>query len=105
MDYARLKTETESLKLKVGVLETNYSGISSDVTKLGTDFNNNKTRDDEERKDNNKKFEELYNSRNKTNDVLVELSTTVKMFGTSMEQQFNSLEKKIDELRAERKGQ
>lgn len=79
--------------------------ISMDYAKLKTDFENNRKRDEETRAENDKKFSELYNSRNRTNDTLVELSTTLKMVATNIEQQFNSLDKKIDELKAEhRKG-
>lgn len=59
----------------------------------------NEKRDEEERKDNALKFNELYNSRNKTNETLVELTTTVKMMVQNMDQQFVSLNKKIDELK------
>lgn len=59
----------------------------------------NEKRDEEERKDNALKFNELYNSRNKTNETLIELTTTVKMMVQNMDQQFVSLNKKIDELK------
>lgn len=75
--------------------------ISSDYAKLKTDFENNKMRDEEERQKNERKFQELYNSRNNTNDTLVELSTTLKMFATNIEQQFGLLDKKIEELKNE----
>lgn len=59
----------------------------------------NEKRDEEERKENALKFNELYNSRNKTNETLIELTTTVKMMVQNMDQQFVSLNKKIDELK------
>lgn len=61
----------------------------------------NERRDEEERKRNSEKFTELYNSRNKTNEALVELTTTVKLMVTNMDQQFSSLNKKIDDLAKE----
>ena len=47
-----------------------------------------------------KKFDELFDSRNKTNEALVELTTTVKMLVSSINQQFSNLEKKIDEIKS-----
>lgn len=104
MDYSKVKTKCESYEMKLTVLETICQKISQDMTTIQAEFKNNQKRDDEERAENNKKFEELYRSRNKTNDILVELSTTVKMLGSNIEQQFNSLEKKIDEYRSQIKG-
>lgn len=73
--------------------------ISMDYQRLKTRLEQNEKRDEEERKENALKFNELYNSRNKTNEALTELTTTVKMMVTNLNQQFASLDKKIDELR------
>lgn len=73
--------------------------VSMDYQKLKSRLEQNEKRDEEERKENALKFNELYNSRNKTNETLTELTTTVKMLVSNINQQFTSLDKKIDELR------
>lgn len=69
-----------------------------DYQRLKTRFEENERRDVEERSSNQRKFEELYNSRNKTNEALTELTTTLKMMNTNIDQQLKNLEKKIDTL-------
>ena len=75
-------------------------------SKMKTEIEENKKRDEEERCNNQRKFQELYESRNKTNDTLTELTTTIKMLIGNMDKQFatidkqfSSLDKKIDELK------
>lgn len=77
--------------------------ISMDYQKLKTKVEQNEERDKEERESNNRKFTELYNSRNQTNEALIELTTTVKLMTTTLNQQFDRLDKKIDELKGQRK--
>lgn len=72
--------------------------LSGDYSKLKADFMNNQERDKEEWRKSAEKFTELYNSRNKTNETLIELSTTMKMMLERMDSQFNKLDSKIDEL-------
>lgn len=69
-----------------------------DYQRLKTRFEENEKRDEEERHANQRKFEELYNSRNKTNEALTELTTTIKMMNCNIDQQLKNLEKKIDSL-------
>lgn len=104
-DYSKLKTENEQLKKETQDHKNRLSVIENDYRELKTDFENNKKRDEDDRADNAQKFAELYTSRNKTNDTLVELTTTLKMISTNIDQRLNSLEKKIDELKVECKGQ
>lgn len=73
--------------------------ISMDYQRIKSRLDQNEKRDEEERRENALKFNELYNSRNKTNETLTELTTTVKMLVSNINQQFTSLDKKIDELR------
>lgn len=73
--------------------------ISMDYQRIKSRIDQNEKRDEEERRENALKFNELYNSRNKTNETLTELTTTVKMLVSNINQQFTSLDKKIDELR------
>lgn len=73
--------------------------ISMDYSRLKARFEENEKRDNEERRVNSAKFTELFNSRNRTNETLVELSTTMKMMLENMTNQFNNLERKIDSLR------
>lgn len=81
-------------------------GLIGKILKMGMQYQDllnrvkhNEERDEEERRNNAEKFNELYNSRNKTNEALIELTTTVKMMISNMDQQFVSLNKKIDELK------
>lgn len=104
MDYSKLKTENDTLKKESADFKNRLSELEKDYRAIKTEVENNKERDEETRKENNKKFNELYDSRNKANDVLTELTTTLKMISQNIDQRFISLEKKIDELRGERKG-
>jgi seryl-tRNA synthetase len=85
---------------KVIKMSMDYQKLKSDLQQTQSLISQNSKRDEEERKENALKFNELYNSRNKTNEALVELTTTVKMMVTNIDQQFCSLNKKIDELKA-----
>lgn len=83
-------------------------GLAARCLRLGMKFQDllsrveaNEKRDIEEREKNEKKFAELFQSRNKTNETLVELTTTVKMMASTFNQQFANLNKKLDELRLE----
>lgn len=87
-----------------------FIGIVGKLIKVGMQYQDllnrvaqNEKRDEEERQSNALKFNELYNSRNKTNEALVELTTTVKMMVSNIDQQFSSLNKKIDELNKTKK--
>lgn len=84
-------------------------GLLGKVWNMGTKYQDllnrveaNEKRDAEERENNNQKFTELYNSRNKTNETLVELNTTLKLMLTNFDNQFSTLNKKIDEMRKEK---
>lgn len=69
------------------------------MTALKIVVENNSKRDEEERLKTSKKFDELYASKSKTNEVLAELNTTIKMMISNFDNQFKNLDKKIDELR------
>ena len=58
----------------------------------------NEARDKEEREDNKKKFEELYNRSNSTKESIVELTTTIKMMVTQNEKNFADIKIKLDEV-------
>lgn len=76
--------------------------MASKYQDLVTRVTQNEERDKEERTKTDAKFNELYISRNKTNETLVELSTTIKMMINNMDTQFAQLNKKIDEIKAEK---
>lgn len=48
---------------------------------------------------NEKKFDELFASRNKTNEALTELNTTMRMLIQNIDKQFENLDNKIEELK------
>ena len=76
--------------------------MASKYQDLVTRVNQNEERDKEERAKTDAKFSELYTSRNKTNETLVELSTTIKMMISNMDTQFAQLNKKIDEIKKDK---
>lgn len=84
----------------VGLL-TGLVRISMDYQKLKSVVEQNERRDEEERKENALKFNELYNSRNTTNEALVRLTTTVEMLVTTMSDKFETVYQKIDEIKQE----
>lgn len=51
---------------------------------------------------NEKKFDELFASRNKTNETLTELNTTMRMLIQNIDKQFENLDNKIEELKRSR---
>lgn len=77
------------------------AGVVSKFAKMEQRMETNEKRDAEERTENRKKFEELYNSRNKQNELLIELATSVKDMNKNIDRQFESLDRKIDELQKE----
>lgn len=81
-------------------LQKDFETLNIDYSQTKTKFNQNEKRDEEERSNNEKRFNELYTSRNQTNEVLTELSTTVKMLMQNINTQFQQLDKKIDELKS-----
>lgn len=76
--------------------------MASKYQDLVTRVTQNEERDKEERSKTELKFNELYTSRNKTNETLVELSTTMKMMFSNMDNQFAQLNKKIDEIKKDK---
>lgn len=72
--------------------------VVSKFSKMEQRLNSNEERDREERADNKKKFEELYNSRNQTNENLRELTTTVKILVSQNEKEFSAINKKLDDV-------
>ena len=84
----------------VGLL-TGLVRISMDYQRLKSVVEQNERRDEEERKENALKFNELYNSRNTTNEALVRLTTTVEMLVTTMSDKFETVYQKIDEIKQE----
>lgn len=103
MDYAKVKAETEKTQEKMLELEKEHK---EDVDSIKQEFeerfvsakNYYSTQVKELKENNAVKFKELYESRNKTEVCLAELTSTVKMLVQNMDKQFSSLEKKIDEI-------
>lgn len=89
--------------------------LTADYTRLKTKYEKTeeeiaRIRENEEKQDirYTAKFTELYDSRNKTNETLTELTTTLKIFMenvstqySSMRDQFLKLEQKIDSIKKE----
>lgn len=99
MDYQKLKTINLQLERDLQKLQIDFDALNIDYSQTKTKFAQNEKRDEEERSNNEKRFNELYTSRNQTNEVLTELSTTVKMLMQNINTQFQQLDKKIDELK------
>lgn len=81
-DYSKLKTKLE-------VTEGRIAEANSLIEKFDIQ--------------NSHKFTELFNSRNKTNETLIELSTTLKLLSNNINKQFENLDKKIDALTTKEK--
>lgn len=92
MDYARVKAEQKILKQEMVEveqrLEESFTGVKQYYTEQFKEI----------KKSNSEKFKELYNSRNKTEICLAELTSTIKMLVQNMDKQYSSIEKKIDEI-------
>ena len=99
LSYSKVKENLISAEERLKQAEKTVSQASSDITALKVIVENNSRRDEEERLKASKKFDELYASKNKTNEVLTELNTTIKMMITNFDNQFKNLDKKIDELK------
>jgi hypothetical protein len=82
MDYSRLKTRLENNEIK-------DKEEKEEILKMF----------EKESKINSAKFTELFNSRNKSNEILTELATTIKLMMKNIDIQFENLDKKIDELK------
>lgn len=92
-----------------GLMVTIIGLISAEVSrnaKMESRMEANEARDKEEREDNKRKFEELYNRSNKTNENIVELTTTLKLMVTQNEKNFAEIKTKLDDVikKAEARG-
>lgn len=104
--YSKLKEEQKQNNDDIDFLKTcndvNTKQISLMQNKINTleifIQTNTKKLDDYEKK-NSQKFDELFNSRNKTNEVLAELNTTIRMLVQNLNSQFENLDSKIEELK------
>lgn len=99
MSYSRLQTHVKELKETISSISTDNTQLKQHVNTLEIIMENNNKRDEEERIKTSKKFDELYASKNKTNEVLTELNTTIKMMISNFDKQFTNLDKKIDDLK------
>ena len=101
MDYQKQKSKSETLEGTVTKQQIDLDAIQIEFEQLKTKFAQNEKRDEEERKENALKFNELYNSRNTTNETLARLTTTVEMLVSTMSEKFDTVYKKIDEIKKE----
>ena len=81
----------------IAILSTGAAVVSK-IAKMEQRMETNEARDKEEREDNKKKFEELYNRSNSTKESIVELTTTIKMMVTQNEKNFADIKIKLDEV-------
>lgn len=81
----------------IAILSTGAAVVSK-IAKMEQRMDTNEARDKEEREDNKKKFEELYNRSNSTKESIVELTTTIKMMVTQNEKNFADIKIKLDEV-------
>lgn len=110
MDYQKLKSSKETMektiegqKVKTNALVNDFTLIHSDFLQLKMRVDENEKRDAEERKSSSQKFNELYNSRNQTNESLIKLTSTVENLVTLMSNNFDSINKKIEEIKQDLK--
>ena len=99
ISYGKTQSQlSDVIKMSTQLKEEN-STIKDKVSILEIVVENNSKRDEEERLKSCKKFDDLYASKNKTNEVITELTTTIKLMMNNFDSQFRNLDKKIDELR------
>lgn len=99
ISYGKMQSQlSDVIKMSTQLKEEN-STIKDKVSVLDIVVENNSKRDEEERLKSCKKFDDLYASKNKTNEVITELTTTIKLMMNNFDSQFRNLDKKIDELR------
>ena len=91
MDYAKLKARVDDMEKDI----IKHNELPQDITELKSDVTHLKNLQQE----NYLRIKELTNSQNKTNDTLVELSTTIKMMVGNINMQFDNLNSKIIELK------
>ena len=87
-DYAKLKAEKEELKRDIEQVREQYN---AELQIIRTDIAEQKAKVSEN-------FKALYHSRSETQNALTELTTTVKLLVQSMDKQFSTIDKKLDEI-------
>lgn len=80
------------------------AGVVSKFSKMEERMRINEERDKETREKNEKMFDELFNSRNKTNENLTELTVTVKMLVSNMDKQFLGINDQLNKIHEELKN-
>lgn len=108
MDYQKLKSAKEQMenaiqgqKTKTNALVSDFNLIHSDFMQMKLRIDENAKRDAEEREKSARKFDELYNSRNSTNETLIKLTTTVESLVATMSDKFETINFKIDEIKSD----
>lgn len=108
MDYQKLKSAKEQMdnaiqgqKTKTNALVNDFNLIHSDFIQMKLKIDENAKRDIEEREKNARKFDELFNSRNLTNETLIKLTTTVESLVATMSDKFETINFKIDEIKSD----
>lgn len=100
--YANNEKQTQDNADSIEKITKELAEIKISSTTLQTQFETHNKQYELDVKNNANMFNELYNSRNKTNETLTELSTTLKILVSNIDNQFNSLDKKIDSLKERR---
>lgn len=77
------------------------AGVVSKFSKLEERIKINEDRDRETREKYEKQFDDLYKSKNKTNENLTELTVTVKILVSNMDKQFDGINNKLDQITKE----
>lgn len=97
--YANNEKQTQDNADSIAKISKELAEIKISANTLQTQFDTHSKQYEFDTKNNATMFNELYNSRNKTNETLTELSTTLKLLVSNIDNQFNSLDKKIDSLK------
>lgn len=111
MLYTYYEVKLVRVQTVIGII-VSILGIIGYIVKISADYSKLKTKleiaeqriaetkaiIEKESGENSQKFVELFASRNKTNEALVELSTTLKIISSNIDKQFENLDKKIDTL-------
>lgn len=102
ISYSKLKSEQRNISSDIDLLKSCSEANTSKLSILSNKFatidilvsENSKKFEKSE-----KKFDELFASRNKTNEVLAELNTTIRLLVSNIDKQFENLDTKIEDLK------
>lgn len=90
--------DIDLLKSQNDVNTKQISLMQNKISTLEVFIQANTKRLEEDETKNAKKFDELFSSRNKSNEILTELNTTIRMLVSNLDSKFDNLDDKFNNL-------